>query len=69
MRLRACALVFALTTALVVALTAGPAYAKQPDPNGRDSFEVYEGTLTPEQLNELRSVGVERRNETHAPGL
>jgi Zinc carboxypeptidase/Immune inhibitor A peptidase M6 len=63
-RLRACALVFALTTALVVTLTAGPAYAKQPDPNGRDSFEVYEGTLTPEQLNELRSVGVDAREIT-----
>ena len=63
-RLRACGLVFALTTALVVTLTAGPAYAKQPDPNGRDSFEVYEGTLTPKQLNELRSVGVDAREIT-----
>ena len=63
-RLRACGLVFALTTALVVTLTAGPAYAKQPDPNGRDNFEVYVGTVTPKQLDELRSVGVDAKDIT-----
>ena len=63
-RLRACGLAFALTTALVVTLTAGPAYAKQPDPNGRDNFEVYVGTVTPKQLDELRSVGVDAKDIT-----
>ena len=67
LRLRACALVFALTTALVVTLTAGPAYAKQPDPNGRDSFEVYEdGTLRPDPVAEVgpRSQPASRLSRT-----
>ena len=61
-RLRACALAFALTTALIVTLTAGPAYAKQPDPSDKDTFEVYEGTVTPKQLDELRKAGVDAKD-------
>ena len=63
-RRRACALVFALTTALIVTLTAGPAYAKQPDPSDKDNFEVYEGTVTPKQLDELRKAGVDAKDIT-----
>ena len=63
-RRRAGALVFALTAALVATLHAGPAYAKEPDPNDRDNFEVYEGTVTPKQLDELRKVGVDAQDVT-----
>jgi hypothetical protein len=63
-RLRAGALVFALTAALVATLQAGPAYAKQPDPNDGDSFEVYEGTVNPKQLDELRRAGVDAEDIT-----
>ena len=63
-RRRAGALVFALTAALVATLQAGPAYAKQPDPSDRDNFEVYEGTVTPKQLDELRKVGVDAQDIT-----
>ena len=63
-RRRVGALVFALTTALVVTLTAGPAYAKEPDPSDKDNFEVYEGTVTPKQLDELRKVGVDAQDVT-----
>ena len=63
-RRRTGALVFALTVALIVTLTAGPAYAKQPDPSDRDNFEVYQGTVTPKQLDELRSAGVDAKDIT-----
>jgi hypothetical protein len=41
--------------ALVAALYAGAAYAKQPDPTDGENFEVYTGTVTPKQLDELRA--------------
>ena len=63
-RRRAYALVFALTAALVATLQAGPAYAKQPDPSDRDNFEVYAGTVNPQQLEELRRVGVDAKDIT-----
>ena len=63
-RLRAGALVFGLTAALVITLQTGPAYAKQPDPSDRDNFEVYAGTVTPKQLEELRRVGVDAEDIT-----
>ena len=34
---------------------AGPAYAKQPDPTDGENFEVYTGTVTPKQLDELHA--------------
>jgi hypothetical protein len=46
-RRRVGALIFTLTAALVAALYAGPAYAKQPDPTDGENFEVYTGTVTP----------------------
>jgi Zinc carboxypeptidase/Immune inhibitor A peptidase M6 len=52
-------LVFALTAALVATLQAGPAHAKQPDPSNRDNVEVYVGTVNPQQLEELRGIGVD----------
>ena len=45
---------FGLTAALVITLQTGPAFAKQPDPKDGDNFEVYTGTVTPKQLEELR---------------
>ncbi|MFC8620169.1 M14 family zinc carboxypeptidase [Micromonospora purpureochromogenes] len=49
--------VFTLVGAL--ALTA-PASARPPsDPDGRDSLEVYVGTLDPQQLEKLRASGVD----------
>jgi hypothetical protein len=56
--------VFALTAALVATLQGGPAYAKQPDSSDRDNFEVYTGTVTPKQLEELRRTGVDARDIT-----
>ena len=53
---------FALTTALVVTLTAGRLTPSSP--RDRDNFEVYEGTVTPKQLGELRSVGVDAKDIT-----
>ena len=63
-RRRAGALVFALTAALVATLQAGLAYAKQPDPSDRDNVEVYAGTVNPQQLEELRKVGVDATDIT-----
>ena len=40
-------------------MSAGPAFARQPNPGGRDNFEVYAGTVSPQQLEELRRVGVD----------
>jgi hypothetical protein len=54
--------VFALTAALIATLQAGPAFAKDPDPSERDTVEVYEGTVTPKQLDELRQIGVDRED-------
>jgi len=58
-RARAGALVFALTAALIATLHAGPAYAKQPDARDADNVEVYTGTVTPKQFDELRKLGVD----------
>ena len=55
---------FALTAALVATLQAGPAYAKQPDPSDGDNFEVYAGTVNPQQLDELRKVGIDATDIT-----
>ena len=63
-RARAGALVFALTAALVATLQVGPAYAKQPDASDSDNVEVYAGTVTPKQLDELRKVGVDAEDIT-----
>ena len=63
-RLRVCALVFTLSAALVATLHAGPANAKQPDPGDGDKVEVYAGTVNPEQLEELRKVGVDAQDIT-----
>jgi hypothetical protein len=48
-----------LTAALVATLHAGPAYAKQPDARDADNVEVYTGTVTPKQFDELRKLGVD----------
>ena len=63
-RRRVGALVFALTAALIGTLYAGPAYGKEPDPSDGDTFEVYEGTVTPKQFDELRKVGVDAEDIT-----
>ncbi|MEV1289151.1 M14 family zinc carboxypeptidase [Micromonospora sp. NPDC049679] len=53
-----------LTLVGAMALTA-PASARPPsDPGGRDSLEVYVGTLNPKQLDELRDVGVDLDHAT-----
>jgi len=40
------------------------AYAKQPDARNGDNVDVYTGTVTPKQLDELRNVGVDADNIT-----
>jgi hypothetical protein len=53
----AIACVFTLVGASALAV---PASARPPSqPDGRDSLEVYVGTLNPKQFEELRTVGVD----------
>ncbi|SDY94572.1 Immune inhibitor A peptidase M6 [Micromonospora pattaloongensis] len=53
-----------LTLVGALALTT-PASARPPsDPGGRDGLEVYVGTLNPQQLEQLRSTGVEPNHAT-----
>jgi len=59
----------AAVLALVAALgLPSAANARQSDPGGRDRLEVYVGTVTPQQFDELRNIGVDPDEVTAGGG-